>query len=266
MTTVDTRSGSGRTRSRALVLGALIPVGALLLWQIVTALRLIDPLFMPAPAAVVTAFGEWITDGGLAEDMSISLQRAALGFVLGGGLGVIVGVLTGFSAAASRLLDPSLQVVRLTPTLAIAPLLVLWFGFGELSKVVLIASLAFFPLYMSVHQGIRQVGTAFVEVGRVLEFSRWDHLRLILGPAALPYLFTGLRLSLGVSWIGLIVAEITGSQSGVGHLIIAGQTQNRTDLVFVGIAIFALMGWLIDRAVTVLQRRVLRWNDSHSGF
>lgn len=245
--------------------GLLLPAAVLAGWIGISAFGLINPLFIPSPATVLEALTERATSGALLGDMAISLRRMVFGFLVGSGLGVVLGFLTGFSSLWARVLDPTLQVIRLTPTLAIAPLLVLWFGFGETSKIVLIASLAFFPLYLSAFQGVRNVNTDYIEVARVLEFSRMDRIRTIFVNAAAPHLFTGLRLSLGVSWIGLIVAEITGSDSGIGHMIVAGQAQNRTDLVFVGIAIFALMGWIIDRSVNALQVRVLHWNTGFQG-
>jgi sulfonate transport system permease protein len=242
--------------------GLALPLAIVVLWQLAAWSGSIDPLFVPAPMSVADASWEQFASGELLDDMAISLRRAAIGFLIGGGLGTALGVITGFSKVAARLIDPSLQVIRLTPTLAIAPLLVLWFGFGETSKIVLIASLAFFPLYLNAFQGVRSIDTKLVEVTKVLEFSVPDSLRLAFLPAAAPHLFTGLRLSLAVSWIGLIVAEITGSNSGIGHMIVAGQTQNRTDIVFLGIAVFAIMGWLIDVGVSALQSHALRWHTS----
>lgn len=250
-------------RSRHWV-GAALPVGIVILWQIVSMSGAVNPLFMPSPADVGSSFVEVISSGQLANDMAISLWRAVQGFVIGGGSGVVAGIVLGLVPWAGKLLDPTLQLIRLTPTLAIAPLLVLWFGFDETSKVVLIATIAFFPLYLSALQGIRHVDAQLREVAAVLGFSWTDRARLLTVPSSLPYLFNGLRLSLAGSWLGLIVAELTGADNGIGHLILAGQTQSRTDQVFVGIIVFAEMGWAIDRSVRAVEQRALHWRTADS--
>ncbi|MNV47605.1 putative aliphatic sulfonates transport permease protein SsuC [compost metagenome] len=203
--------------------------------------------------------------GGLAHHLGVSLGRAFLGFLIGGAAGLLLGVLNGLFRSAEYLLDPGIQVLRLVPHLAIAPLIILWFGFGEVSKVAIILSGSFFPLYINTFLGIRHSDPKLQEVGRVLGFTPFQRLRRLILPSALPNILLGVRLSLGVAWIGLVVAELIGSQSGVGFLINEAKQNSNTPVIFVGILIFAVIGKLIDSLVRLLERKFLSWRDSYSG-
>lgn len=203
--------------------------------------------------------------GELMMHLGISTWRALLGFILGGGLGLAAGIWVGFSYKTERLLDPSLQMLRTLPHLAIAPLFILWFGFGEASKILLIAKGCFFPLYVNTFLGIRSVDGKLFDVGRVLQFSRWQMITKLIVPASLPNIFLGIRLSIGVAWLGLVVAEMMGSSSGIGFMINDARSFSLTTVVFVGIIIFAVVGKLSDSLVKLVERRMLRWQDSYKG-
>lgn len=248
-----------------IALGAALPIAILAVWQVLSDRQIIDDLFMPSPLVIASTLVELVFTGQIFGHLGISLWRAAIGFLIGGGLGLVLGLLVGFSKRTEEYVDPSLQLLRLTPNLALAPLFILWFGFGEISKIVIIANIAFFPLYMNAYAGIRQVDPKLVEVSRVLEFSRIRQVTRLILPASVPNLLLGLRLSLASSWLGLVVAEIIGSQEGIGYLITFGQSNNRTDIIFAGILIFALVGKLVDSFVRWLERRLLIWQDSFKG-
>lgn len=203
--------------------------------------------------------------GELAKHLGISAWRALLGFLIGGGLGLAAGLWVGFSYKTERLLDPSLQMLRTLPHLAIAPLFILWFGFGETSKILLIAKGSFFPLYVNTFLGIRSVDNKLFDVGRVLQFSKWQMMSKLIIPASLPNIFLGIRLSVGIAWLGLVVAEMMGSSSGVGYLINDARSFSLTTVVFVGIIVFAVVGKLSDSLVKLLESRLLRWQDSYRG-
>lgn len=193
------------------------------------------------------------------------MGRAGIGFLIGGILGLLFGLLTGLFRSAEYLVDPSVQVLRIVPHLAIAPLIILWFGFGEVSKIVIIISGSFFPLYINTFMGIRNVENKLFEVARVLGFSPYQRLRKLILPAALPSILLGLRLSLAVAWIGLVVAEMIGSQSGIGFLINEAKQNTNTPVIFVGIIIFAIVGKLIDSLFRIIERKFLFWRDSYQG-
>ncbi|WP_059049361.1 ABC transporter permease [Paenibacillus senegalimassiliensis] len=248
-----------------IALGAALPIAILAVWQVLSDRQIIDDLFMPSPLVIASTLVELVFTGQIFGHLGISLWRAAIGFLIGGGLGLVLGLLVGFSKRTEEYVDPSLQLLRLTPNLALAPLFILWFGFGEISKIVIIANIAFFPLYMNAYAGIRHVDPKLVEVSRVLEFSRIRQVTRLILPATVPNLLLGLRLSLASSWLGLVVAEIIGSQEGIGYLITFGQSNNRTDIIFAGILIFALIGKLVDSFVRWLERRLLTWQDSFKG-
>jgi ABC-type nitrate/sulfonate/bicarbonate transport system, permease component len=206
-----------------------------------------------------------LSSGELLSNLRISAGRSLLGFLFGGGLGLAAGLWVGFSIKAERLLDPSLQLLRTLPHLAVAPLFILWFGFGETSKIVLIAKGAFFPLYVNAFLGVRSVDRNLFDVARVLQFTRWQTIAKLILPASLPSIFLGIRLSIAVSWLGLVVAEMMGSSSGIGYIINDARSFSLTSVIFVGIIVFAAVGKITDSLVRLGEKRLLRWRDSLSG-
>lgn len=247
------------------LIGALLPVMLVIVWEIAGAMGKLNPILMPAPSEIFEELVQLTATGGLVSHLGISAWRALLGFLLGGGLGLAAGIWVGFSYKTERLLDPSIQMLRTLPHLAIAPLFILWFGFGETSKVLLIAKGSFFPLYVNTFLGIRSVDGKLFDVARVLEFTRWQLITKLIVPAALPNIFLGIRLSIGVAWLGLVVAEMMGSSSGVGFLMNDARSFSLTSVVFVGIIVFAAVGKLSDSLVKWIESRFLRWQDNFKG-
>ncbi|AJY73891.1 ABC transporter permease [Paenibacillus beijingensis] len=244
---------------------AVIPVVLLVVWQAAASAGLVSPTFLPSPLTIAGALAGLTVSGDIFHHLGVSVGRAGIGFAAGGSAGLLLGIWTGLFRKAQYLLDPSLQVLRLVPHLAIAPLIILWFGFGEVSKTVIIMTGAFFPLYINTFAGIRNVDGKLFEVARVLAFSPFKRVVRLILPAALPDILLGLRLSLAVSWIGLVVAELIGSQSGIGFLINEAKQNSDTEVIFVGILIFAAVGKLIDSFVRLLERRWLHWRDGYKG-
>ncbi|PGB63227.1 ABC transporter permease [Bacillus toyonensis] len=250
---------------KVLVRAITIPVIILIIWQLAGVFGLVTKTVLPTPLDIFLAFQELINTGELFGHLSISVFRAAAGFFIGGGLGVILGTIVGFSTRSEQYLDPSVQMLRTVPHLAVAPLFVLWFGFGETSKVLLIADGAFFPLYVNAFLGIRGVDSKLFDVARVLEFNKRKLITKLILPAALPNLLLGARLSLGVAWVSLVVAELMGSTEGIGYMIMDARQFSNTDIVFVGIIIFAFVGKFSDSLVRLLEVKFLRWRDSFKG-
>ncbi|GAB6988792.1 ABC transporter permease [Paenibacillus pini] len=246
-------------------LGAVIPVVTIVIWQLAGNSGLISAEFLPTPLTILNALVDLTVSGEILHHLSVSMGRAGIGFLIGGILGLLFGLLTGLFRSAEYLVDPSVQVLRIVPHLAIAPLIILWFGFGEVSKIVIIISGSFFPLYINTFMGIRNVENKLFEVARVLGFSPYQRLRKLILPAALPSILLGLRLSLAVAWIGLVVAEMIGSQSGIGFLINEAKQNTNTPVIFVGIIIFAIVGKLIDSLFRIIERKFLFWRDSYQG-
>lgn len=247
------------------LLGLALPIVLLVSWEVAGVMGLLNPLLLPTPSEILQEFAALTYSGELAKHLGISAWRAFLGFLLGGSLGLAAGIWVGVSYKTERLLDPSLQMLRTLPHLAIAPLFILWFGFGESSKILLIAKGSFFPLYVNTFLGIRSVDSKLFDVARVLEFSRWKIITKLIVPSALPNIFLGIRLSIGVAWLGLVVAEMMGSTSGIGYLINDARAFSIITVVFVGIIVFALLGKLSDSAVLFLERKCLKWQDTFKG-
>lgn len=265
--TPDSRTPSSQTPGRWTVaaLGALLPVTLLAAWQAAGDLGYISTMLYPTPTTIARAFYDLGVSGELWTHFRISVVRAALGFGLGGALGLLLGIAVGLFRLTEKSLDPTVQMLRMVPSLALAPLFVLWFGLGEESKVLLIAKGAFFPLYINAYLGIRSVDRKLFDVSRVLAFSRFKQIVRLVIPASLPHILLGVRLSLGVAWLGLVVAELMGSTSGIGYLMSDARQFTKTPIVFVGIIVFAVVGKGTDSLVRFLERRWLRWQDTYRG-
>ncbi|MFF2016874.1 ABC transporter permease [Paenibacillus sp. NPDC058177] len=247
------------------VYGSLLPLLIVVVWQLIGELHLLPPQLLPTPLKIGRSFIDLLSSGVLLSNIGISIYRALIGFLIGGGLGIVFGLLVGFYKKTEWTLDPTLQMIRTVPHLAIMPLFILWFGFGEFSKVLLIAMGAFFPIYLNTYMGIRSVDSKLFEVSRILEFSRFKQITRLILPAAMPNLLLGIRLSLGTAWLSLIVAELMGANAGVGYMISDARQFAQTEVVFVGIVIFAGVGKLTDSLVRKLETRLLRWRDNYNG-
>lgn len=257
--------GAWRQSMRTLAAGSLLPLLLLVTWQVLGDLGYISGLLFPTPLRIADAFLQLAGSGELGGHLQISLARAAAGFALGGTLGLAFGILVGLFRLSERMLDPSIQIIRMVPHLAVAPLFVLWFGIGESSKILLIAKGAFFPLYIQTFLGIRGVDNKLFEVAKVLGFTRFQQIAKLVVPSALPHIFLGIRLSIGLAWLGLVVAEIMGSTSGIGYLMTDARQFSKTATVFVCIILFAVIGKAADALVRAAERRLLKWRDSYGG-
>src|SRR6202012_3280113 len=172
--------------------------------------------------------------------------RAGAGFVVGGLIGFALGILNGVSPTASRLLDSSLQMLRNIPALALIPLVILWFGIDESAKLFLIAVSVFFPISLNTFHGIRNVDPQLIEMGRTYGLGRWQLYKEVILPGAMSSILVGLRFSLGLMWVILIVAETISAQSGIGYLTMNAREFLQTDIVLVGILLYAILGKLAD--------------------
>ncbi|MFC3799258.1 ABC transporter permease [Cohnella sp. GCM10012308] len=261
----DSREAGAPGRWVQTGLGLLLPVAVIALWQVLAEWGYLSELMFPAPTVIAGSFADLAASGDLWANFRISAIRALSGFLLGGGLGLAFGVLVGLFRRSEKLLDPTIQMIRMVPSLAVVPLFILWFGIGEESKVLLIAKAAFFPIYINSFLGIRQVDNKLFEVSRVLGFNRVQQIVRLVIPAAIPNILLGVRLSLGLAWLGLVVAELIASTSGIGYMISDARQFADTPVVFVGIFVFAVAGLVSDTAVRLLERRIVRWKDTYSG-
>ena len=241
----------------------LVPLLLVAVWQAASSLGWLSTRVLPAPSAVVRAAWELTASGELWTHVQVSAGRALAGLAIGGGLGLLLGLLTGSLRWAETLLDSSIQMVRNIPALALIPLVILWFGIDESAKLFLIAVSVFFPVYLNTFHGIRNVDPALIEMGRTYGLTRWQLYRDVVLPGALSSILVGLRFSLGLMWVILIVAETISAQSGIGYLTMNAREFLQTDIVLVGILLYALLGKLADVFARALEQWWLRW---HPGY
>lgn len=249
-----------------LLTGLALPVTLIIVWQILGDHDYISTLLFPTPTTILDSLITLYQSGELMDNLKVSLVRILSGFALGAGLGFVIGMAVGLIRYVEKTLDPTIQMIRMVPHLALTTLFVLWFGIGETAKVLLIAKGAFFPLYINTYLGIRGVDNKYFEVAKVLGFSRFKQIIRLIIPASLPNVFLGIRLSVAVSWLGLVVAEIMGSTSGIGYLMMDARAMSMTSTVFVGILLFAILGKISDIIVVSLEKHWLRWRDSFQGL
>jgi sulfonate transport system permease protein len=240
-----------------------VPCALLVAWHFLSQSGLLSPRVFPAPESVLRAAAHLAQTGELTRNLLISARRAFLGLLLGGGVGFLLGLLTGVSTMAEGLFDGSVQMIRTVPNLALIPLVILWFGIGEEAKVLLIALGVFFPLYLNTYHGIRSLDAGLVEMGRAYRLRGWRLFRDILFPGALPSILVGLRFALGTMWLTLIAAEALAAESGIGYMTTTAREFMQTDIVVVGILLYALLGKLADVLVRAMERRLLRWHPSY---
>ena len=240
-------------------LGALVPLAILGVWQWAATSGAFSITQLPPPMAVVWAAGDLITRGVLWGHIGISVQRVALGFVIGASIALVLGSVVGLSRGVSRLLLPTIGALRAVPSLAWVPLLLIWMGIYEEPKVTLIAIGAFFPVFTTVSSGFAAVDRKLLEVGRAYGLRGTRLATTIFLPAAAPTIFSGLRLGLAQAWLFLVAAELIASSKGLGFLLLDSQQTARTDILFMAIILLALLGKISDVVVGIAERRTLRW-------
>ena len=275
MAAVDSESFGGTAATKRLVqsttvrkpgwtggdlLPFLLPAALIIIWQLFSSIGWISGRIMPAPWDVLKALWATTISGDLPRDIAVSAARAFAGLLVGGTLGFLLGIANGVSRLSERLTDTSLQMLRTIPHLAMIPLVILWFGIGEESKLFLTSLGVLFPIYLNTYHGVRNVDGDLIEMGRVYGMGNWTLFRKIIFPGALPSIFVGLRYALGIMWLTLIVSETIAASSGIGHMANEAREFMMTDVVVLALLIYAVLGKVADVAVRMLERRVLSWN------
>ena len=254
-------SRSERWRSR--LLPALLPVLILVLWELASRFGWLSNRVLPEPWAVVKAFWTLALSGEMWQHVATSTWRALSGFAVGGSLALALGLLTGSLRSAETLLDSTLQMLRNIPPLALIPLVILWFGIDESAKLFLVSLGVFFPIYINTFHGIRTVDRGLVEMAQVYGLSPTALFLRVVLPGALPSILVGLRYALGIMWLTLIVSETISASEGIGYMTMNAREFLQTDVVLVGILLYALLGKLADVFARGLERYWLRW---HPGY
>ena len=250
------RLGPGRAIPGALLIG---PGLLLVAWIVGSGTGLLDPNTLSPPWTVLTTFGDLIADGRLPSNLLTSMHRAGIALVFGIGSGVVLALVSGLSRIGEALIDGPVQIKRAIPTLALIPLAIIWFGIGEQMKITVVAASVFVPVYLNTHAALRGVDSRYVELAETVGLSRWAFVRRVALPGALPGFFTGLRLAVTFSWLALVVVEQVNATSGIGYLMTQARTYGQTEIIVVGLVVYAAFGLVGDAVVRLAERRALSW-------
>jgi sulfonate transport system permease protein len=257
--------GRDRPRSRSIRLPGkgwkrwISPVVVLVVWQVASSTGLLSARSLAAPATIAATAVDLVRDGVLPTAIAVSLRRVVIGFLAGGVAGIALALVAGLGRPGENAVDPIMQMLRALPFFGLIPLFILWFGIGETPKVTLVALAVAFPLYLNTFAGIRGVDGKLSEVAQTLKLGRAALIRHIVLPGALPQTLVGLRQSLGVAWLALIVAEQVNADAGLGYMINDARDFLRTDVIVVGLLVYSALGLITDAVVRLLERRALSW-------
>ncbi len=253
------RKRNGKSTTALIAQRAAGPVALLVVWWIVSATGLISGRILPTPVAVYEAGANLIGNGELATHLLASAQRAGTGLFFGVIVGVLLALVTGLSRVGERLIDPNLQMLRAMPILALMPLAIVWLGIGETMKVSLVALGVMFPIYLNTHAAIRGADARFLDLAATAGLNKLQLIRHVTIPGALPGFFTGLRFSVAIAWLVLVVAEQTNATSGIGYLMTRARGLSQIDVIMVGLLVYAVLGLASDALVRIIERKALSW-------
>ena len=253
---VRRRLGPGRPIRFGGLIGILVLLGV---WIVGSATGFIDERNMSAPWTVVTTAETLVENGRLQESLVTSGVRAAVGLGLGVAVGTVLALVSGLSRVGETLIDGPVQVKRSIPTLALIPLLLLWFGIGEPFKILTIALAVFVPIYIHTHNGLRTIEGRYAELAETLDVTRGEFIRHVVLPGAMPGFLLGLRFAVTSSLLALVVVEVINATSGIGHMITLASSYGQTDIIVVGLVVYALLGVTADGVVRLIERKALSW-------
>jgi sulfonate transport system permease protein len=241
----------------------LVPFAVLIAWELAARNGGLSSRVLPEPLAVLKAAWTLIESGDMWANVKVSAWRALTGFAVGGGIGFVLGLATGLFKPAEIALDSTIQMIRNIPALAMIPLVILWFGIEEEAKVFLVALGVFFPVYVNTFHGIRSVDANLIEMARSYGVKGFRLYWDVILPGALPSILVGVRFAFGLMWVTLIVAETISAQSGIGYMTMNAREFLQTDVVVVGILLYAGLGKLADLLAKTLERVTLRWHPAY---
>lgn len=233
----------------------------LVIWELICALGVVSPLFLPSPSAILKALYSLTISGEIGNSLLASLSRIGFGFLAGSLIGLAVGLITGISALGDRLGTPIVQALYPIPKIALLPLFILWLGIGELSKVTIIALGVFFPIAMNTYSGVKNVDPLLIKVAVSFNASRWLTIKSVVLPGALPVIFTGMRLAAGTSLLLLVAAEMIAAQVGIGALILHYGDLMITDKLMAGVIVLSALGLCFHLFLQWLEKKVIPWKE-----
>jgi ABC-type nitrate/sulfonate/bicarbonate transport system permease component len=239
----------------------ITPILLIVLWEIVGRMKWVDPFFLPPPTSILRTWAHLAMSGELFRHAGISLYRALGGYFLAAALGVVFGIIICRFRSAEFILDPTFELIRPISTLGLVPLMIIWFGIGNGSKIIIVFKACFFPILLNTISGIKGVNIKLIEAARSLgagEFQIWSKVIL---PAALPVIFTGMRISTAISMMAIVGVEMLAADSGLGFMIIDAQHVFDTQRMFVGILTLSILGFSLDVLARAVQKRFVGWHQ-----
>jgi sulfonate transport system permease protein len=272
MSTVDLAQASRASvfapllqRLWAVGIATIAPLAVVVAWAVASSLGFLPEQILPPPARVWQNFLEIVADGDLAQHASISAIRVFAGFTIGASLGLVLGIAMGLSETCDDYVRPLFTAVSQVPTIGWIPLLMLFLGIGEALKIVIIAKAALIPMVLNTSSGIRAIPPGYMEVARAFRFTRWQLLRRLVLPAAVPPIFTGVRYGLTKAWSALVAVELLASAEGLGYLLVWGRQMFWLDTMIVAMILIGVVGYVMDTALAAVEGRLQSWRISDGG-
>jgi len=244
------------------IIGIVLPIIIIIIWYLLTITETVRNNLLPPPKEVIDELLNLSSDGTLFSHILITLSRVFYGFVFGAVVATILGVITGVSPTLRSFFDPTIQALKAVPSLAWVPLFILWFGIFEDSKIALISVGVFFPIYLNLMMGIRQIDKKMIEVAHINNLNYFQTVRWVLLPGIIPEWVTGLRSGLALGWMFVIAAELMGASEGLGYLMIDGQMTGRPALIIGALILFAIIGKITDEILYISAKPFLKWKVS----
>lgn len=246
-------------KGKKLVYGLIIPVIIVTAWYLYTTYSDVPDSLMPKIQNIFMAFKEMVSQGQLQNDLAVSFVRVLKGFLVSGIIGIILGAVMGMSKKASAMLLPTITAIRQIPVIAWIPLIILWAGIGEASKVVIIVIAATFPVLVNTLSGFTSTPAGYIEVARLYNLDRWQTFLKVYLPHALPQMLVGLKLGLSVSWMALVASELIAASSGIGYRMNDARSLMRSDKVIVCMIVIGLAGIIMDKIISMFFETITPW-------
>lgn len=259
---VRRRLGPGRRIPFGFWIGPLLLIG---LWCLTSATGVLDPRTLSEPWTVVSTAGDLIESGRLQESLVASAVTAGLGLAIGVLAGTSLAIVAGLSRVGEAVVDGPVQIKRSIPSLALIPLLILWFGINEEFKVITIALGVAVPMYIHTHNGLRSIDSRYAELAETVDVRRAEFVRKVILPGALPGFLLGLRFGVTASLLGLVVVEQINTTAGIGHMITLASNYGQTEVIVVGLVVYAALGLVADGTVRIIERKALTWRRTLEG-
>ncbi|WP_317368461.1 ABC transporter permease [uncultured Tyzzerella sp.] len=236
----------------------LVILGIVLIWQITCSIDIFNTYILPPPLKVFNTFIKMVTSGEIIEDIYISFKRVLIGYIISFILAFIVAVISFLKKSLSQYYEFLIQLFRNIPPLSMIPLLILWYGIGEMTKIIIIILASFFPMYLNILKGFKECDKKLLEVGDIFGYSKYKKFIKITLPYAISDILIGMRIGLGYSWRAIIGAEMIAASTGIGHMILFAQQLSRTDKVIIGIITIGIVGYLCDLLFAFIINKCLR--------